>query len=552
MFNDQSRCYLPWVIGDWYLFGRSSLEFGYYVRVVASLSLPRYNTPHMSIRNILLSFMLIASVASAAGADETTDQAVWLLQKAMLVHRDHRESVLLRALRQLKDPRLEPLFTELTQKVSPYLKIHGILGLGEIATPSHIDLALVADIKDTGTQAQLIVAAIDADLLTTADAEQLMKWPGLDPAIGVLVATKLFVDHQKVDPAVLAEAVKSSNDALRGMAAILQVELGQADAMKILDQINASDAANRDDVRRLLLQTIMKYEFKEFAGWAMNIARQQDLDRSVSYQALRAAMMFNVPDAVNLWMQRYDSADSGAERLRLSMLAVDIAEKLDPRVFQSMLNDDMDVIRQIGVVGTALAGGKSLSGPGVAEMVKLLQLNNVLASRWTLQWAVKTAEKDIPLARPLLVAVVQAAEPDEVRSKAWRLESAVIATQKIDELDPDAAPILAALFQRSSILTQEAMLMGLIRSTADHPEKVIAGLDKFASHEANAMALLLRAKHTDKLPPDQLEQLSLIVRGGARLQEPLQIQAAWTYLKLTGQDRVAIATVLGGGTSRTP
>jgi hypothetical protein len=125
------------------------------------------------------------------------------------------------------------------------------------------------------------------------------------------------------------------------------------------------------------------------------------------------------------------------------------------------------------------------------------------------------------------------------------LESAVLATQKLDELDPDADPILAALFKRSAILTQEAMLMGLIRSSADHPEKIIGDIAKFASPEGNSMALLLRAKHTDKLSPEQAEQLALIVRGSG-LQEPLRVQAAWTYLKLTGQDRVALVSVLGG------
>jgi len=108
--------------------------------------------------------------ASRVRSDETVDAAVWLIEQATLIHRDGRHNVLLRSLRQLEDPRLEPLFSELTQRRHPGLKIHGILGLAEIKNPAKLDMALVADIKDTAVQAQLLSAAIDSDLLTTADA----------------------------------------------------------------------------------------------------------------------------------------------------------------------------------------------------------------------------------------------------------------------------------------------------------------------------------------------------------------------------------------------
>ena len=79
----------------------------------------------------------------------------------------------------------------------------------------------------------------------------------------------------------------------------------------------------------------------------------------------------------------------------------------------------------------------------------------------------------------------------------------------------------------------------------DEPEALcLAGFDEFASKLSREMALLLRAKHGEALGPERLEQLALIVKGGAGLREPLRLQAAWAYLKQTRQEQVALADVL--------
>ena len=93
-------------------------------------------------------------------------------------------------------------------------------------------------------------------------------------------------------------------------------------------------------------------------------------------------------------------------------------------------------------------------------------------------------------------------------------------------------------------LGSEAMLMGLIRSSAADAHLGIEGVTDFASDTASTLALLLRAKHGAKLDAGQMERLGLIVRGGAGLQPPLRIQASWIYGKLTGQDKVYLASVL--------
>ncbi len=498
-----------------------------------------------------------ASAQDDGTAEKTVEQAVWLLQKSTLVHRNGMHNILLRALRQMGDPRLEPLFGELVQRSHPGLKIHGILGMAEIDDPPKLDLALVADINSTAVQAQLVSAAIDSELLTDADARQLASWPTLDPAVRVLVTSQLVAAKQDVDPVLLDEAMKSDNAALRAMAALLKAQTGDAAAMQHLQATDAQAGVERDSVRALLLQTAMRYDFAVVGPWAMKMLNEDDMNRSIAYQALRAALMFDAPGAVNTWMHRFDTAGGEAERLRLAVLALDIADRLDPRIFQPMLSHEDNLLQQIGKVGTAIANGR----PAAEAVAELVRMNNVLASRWAAQHALDLAAEAPERARPMLIAIIEVADDDKLiaaapdtkpRFTAQRLEHAVAAVQKLHEHDPQGPTMLSSMIRKAPVLLQEAMLMGLIRSDGESPDAVVEGMSEFKSTAAGAMATLLRAKHAASLTDAQREELSLIVRGGAQLREPLRIQAAWTYLKLTQQDRVALAKVLGGGLPAKP
>lgn len=498
---------------------------------------------------IMLRFRPTALVAAAllvclaagplAAKDETAESAVWLLKKATLVHRDGMHNILLRALRQLDDPDLKPLFSDLVQKQHPVLKIHGILALGEIDTNDHIDLALVADVKNTATQAQLVSSALEADLLSVEQCKQLIAWPGLDEAVKVIVATKLVHHKQLTDQSVLTAAIASDNMALRSMAALLKLELGDAAAAKHLDELNLSDQSIRETVQIMLLQTAVRYEFASIAPWALKLADDPTTEQNLAFLALRTAMRFKAPGAAESWERLFKSTIGPADRLRLAVLALDVAERLEPAVFDALATDTDEVIRQMGVVGKLRAAGQ----PAGAEVLKLLAMNNLLASQWALQHALEIPHEQ---GRELLVGIIFNAEGGEnpERFRGQRLENSVLAAERMAEKDADAATLIPHLLQNTPSLTQEAILVGLIRSKVD-ARPMIAPITKWPNDTAEYLALLLKIKNGEQPTPEQMQSLAMIVRGGAKLQDPLRIQAAWLYLKLTQQDRFALANVLG-------
>lgn len=491
-------------------------------------------------RYIVLTLLTVTLAAQTTFADDATDQAIWQLQKAMLVHRNGDHNLLLRALRQMHDPKLEPLFSELVQRRHPGLKIHGILGLAEIADPPHLDLAIVADIKEASTQAVLIGQAIDDDLLTADDAEQLVRWPGLDPSVRVLVVGKLVAEKRRVDPATLDAAVADGNLALRGMAALLQLQLGKAEARKTLDGLNASDAPRKENARALILQSALKYEFDKVGGWALSVAKEKDVDRAIGRQGLRVAMRFNTPGAVELWNQRLHATTSEAERTRLALLALDIADRLEPEVFNSLAGDEVAVIDAIGLAGRAIAQ----KAPAADALIELVAQNNYIASGWVLSYAEEHFTEDPEGMRRVLAAMIRDGDNEESRFRAHRLKLAALAAENLHELDKRGGETIRTLMNDSSDLLQEVMLMGLIRSAGHNPQRVIEGM-RFEGRTARSLALLLRCKHAKQITDEDARALALVMSGGGGLEDPLRLQAAWTYLKLTHQDRVALARVLG-------
>lgn len=488
---------------------------------------------------LLVVLMTFAVPRLAFALDDTGRSATWMLQRAALVQQNGAHNVLLRALRQMRDPELQPLFEHLVEHEHPGLQIHGILGLGEIDPDRRIDLDLLASLDEPAAQAQLVSSAVENDLLSMEACRQLMASDVLDPAVKIIVATRLVSEGVEVDGAVLAEALEGENEAMAGMAALLQMEQGDPAAVAHLDELNGSDGAGRDNVRAMLLQTAIRFEFQAVGPWALEVAREPRTNSSLRLLALRTAMRFNAPQARQAWTQRFQSSTSAAERIRMAVLAMDLADQLEPTFFEPMLEDDQSLVQKMGQVGRQMAAGESAR----EAMLDLLEQNNLLTSKWVLEHA-----KELPIDEglPLLVGVVLAAEddPNPRRFRGQRLENTVLAAEDIADRAERAPTLVPQLIESSPAMTQEAILMGLIRSERDEPHALIGDIHAWPSDTAESLALLLKTKHG--VEPDErgMQDLALIVRGGAGLQEPLRIQAAWLYLKLTGQKEEALVSVL--------
>ncbi|MCC7192541.1 MAG: hypothetical protein IT444_07130 [Phycisphaeraceae bacterium] len=504
----------------------------------------RTKFPRFSLLLLTLIFPLlngnVFADTSKTEAAETLDSAVFLLKESMMVTRDGRHNDLLRALRQLADPELEPFFSELSQSEHPTLKIHGLLGLAECSENKELDLVRVSDIKNPALQAEVISAAMDSEILSDEQAKKLVEWPGLDNGVKVVVAQQLVQKKLISNTDFLQEAAKSDNIGRKGMALLLLTQLGDTNAANELMNIDSSTDSRRDAVREMLLQAALRYEYDRIAPWAMRVANEPNVGAKLGLIALRTAMRFKSPGADDLWRRQFQSTDSAAQKVRLAVIALQLSTWIDASVFNTLTTSDDVLIKQMGLVGRAIASKQSVVEPTIA----LIKLGHSLSNIWIISHLRRFASKEDALA--ILPAIVQAAGPEPARGRAERLDEAVMATRLLVELDtPAAVKALRPILEdphTDSVLAQ-VILVGLVRSDKGTPADVIAGLPPFSDLNTNNLALVVLAKGGAKLTPDQLQGLSLVVRGGGIRQDSVRLQAAWTYLKITKQTRTALASI---------
>ncbi len=474
--------------------------------------------------------------------DETARSAALLLRRCIAVDRQGLHEMMLSTIRHLRDPALEPLFHRLTQSPHPALKVHGFLGLARCDPNQQLDMIRIAALKDPAIQAQVISAAMDDKLLTNQQSQQLLDWPGLDTGVKIIVAAQLVQSQQFSDIQLLRQAMSSDNLARKGLAALLMLQLGHDQGLDDLYQLDQSEDRQRDQVRRMLLETALRYDLNGVAPWATRVSSEPNVLPKLGLLALRVAMRFGSPGAIDLWRHQFESATDPARRTRLALLAMALSPWLDPGLFQPWVNDQDPLVRRIFRTGLAIASDHQID----AAVVGLIEMHHPLMNRWALSYARQHATDDH--AQVILLGLIMAFEDRNVTGRNEPVNEVVQAARVLHERCPQAAvallrPILAE--GHTDPLLAEGILMGLLLSTQPHPDRVLAGLPGSDNPRVHNLAILLLAKHGQTLSDSQARQLQVLVRGGGGIGQAMRLQAAWAYLKQTQQSQRALATALG-------
>ena len=493
----------------------------------------------------LLAFVFAIAAAprqTHAQADPIYDSSVYLLRSTQILDQRGEFSVLLRALRQLQDPDLAPLFKEMLLAEHRIMRIHGILGLAEIDPAKQVDLKLLADVKDATMQSELIGAALDSELLNVANAKQLLAWPAMELDAKVVIATHLLEKKEFNDVALLKKAADTTNLARKGIVALLLTQLGDAAGAEMLDAVDKSTEPARDGVRSLILQTAFRFKFERIAPWAAKLGKEAVAKETLALLAMRTAIRFGDQTSLASCLAQYKVVTDDADRMRLAVSLLNLAQHVDPTTFDAMAASTEPLTRQMGVTGKAVASKKNVS----AEVGKLIAFGFPVANGWALGYANFHASPED--ARQIFTDLILSYERGPAKNKAQRLDEVITATQFFSEKDPAGAMlVLKPILMRDATDKQllQGILVGLIRSLKGEPHKIVADITTpFTDINANALRLLLLAKHNVALDAGQLKDLGLLVRGGGSLPETLRVQAGWVYLKQTKQTAKALEQAL--------
>jgi hypothetical protein len=197
-----------------------------------------------------------------------------------------------------------------------------------------------------------------------------------------------------------------------------------------------------------------------------------------------------------------------------------------------------------------IAAGKTISGGGDPSdsLADLLDLGHMKTTAWAMDYLEKLPPEQASRVYAHLIDRLAGATVPQSDAVAL----AVQAASKLYEIKPDMVLERLSAAEDDSLL-QQALLLGLFETKSPAVGQAAAALRRIGSGRADSLALLLMAKHSQPLTPQDIEQLGTIAAGGGRVSEILQVQAAWLYFKHTGQIETALAAVFADSqTSKSP
>jgi len=466
---------------------------------------------------------------------------VFVLQLATETSRSGFHNVVLRSLRQLRDPQLKPLYEYLSTRDELSLRVHGILGLAEISEDRHLDLRHVAAIDSPHIQAELLGAAQDSDLLTVDQAEEMTNWADLDSGVALVLAARLIQEGRWKDMEPLKEGLNADLQPRRALAAALLTQLGDNSGENILNALVSDPSPKSQQTMQMMLNSALRWEMDKLGPWAMRIAEDPSRHLKDRVFALSVAMRFDVAGSEALWQQLYESSTEPAQRNRLAIAALKLSPWIGPTVFEQLQNEEDPLLSAIGNAGFAVSNQQ-----GVAEaVVGLVEQTHPLCNDWALGYAAEKAnETDQEL---IFLALILAFEQGDQRGSELRLDYAITATQGlVEHVQNNPQKYLRPILHNveTSEKLRMGMLLGLIRAREGDASGVIAGWKDTNLPTLDGLALLLRAKVGQPLTDEELDKLGLMARGGGGIDLGLRVQAVWSYLKLTDQADLALQQVL--------
>ncbi len=455
------------------------------------------------------------------------------VRDAVIVRSDGGHHLLLKSLRQLRDPTLRPLFQTLTQADHWTLQLDGVLGLAELERGA-VDPFLIEQIRDPRDRSAAIRAALALELVGSDEAAEMLGWKALSPEDAVsLLATRARLGGT-VDSAMLEELRSNEDAEVSAVASLLLAELRSDFAL--LEPIRERLARLAPDRRRSTAVSVAQVAERQRAEVASGLlaewALSEDSDRSTRLACL-AAMLAIDPDAgLEVWSTIFARETTVSGRLRAALLLL-TAEVTVPPPMISMLRGEGEVLEALADAAESINSGEG----------QLEALRRVIdgGHRLSIAWAMTALLHQPPeVAGPLYESLVR--ELVEDRLDAPLLPVAIEATTRLVEVAPDRLAVLLAEAGSRSETLLEALLVGVLASEdRDAAASVARPTLGSASRRCDSLALLAVARTDGELSSEELARLGIAAAGGGRLDPALQIQAAWIFLRRSGRLDSAIA-----------
>ena len=490
-------------------------------------------------RLLLIAAPTLVLLVAATVADRAVEASIRHLRRAVVVRPDGSQLVLLSALRQLKDPTLRSFFYQLAQDDDPGLRIHAILGLGEIDESGQIDPWLIRQLASPEARYTVIATALGSDLIDTARINVLLDSEDLEPKSRVLLSAALVARGEPLEAAALARLSDNPSLITAGMVACLLVQAGDETAFSgYRARVAELPARSRNRHLVAMFERIGSHNLTETLDWVVEMLSDPNADPEVVAWGLAVVLRLDAPRGVPLWSHALGDDPQYGRCIRYARLLLGAGAAVDPAAYDRLPAGD-ELIDRMVRAGKAVSSGEDTC-PALIDLLRLAHPNT---ARWVMKAARELADEQAACVYGHVIDSVEG-DPD---GRSVRVELAINATARLFAIDADAVIDRLARAEDNS-LTQETMLMGLLESRSPLAGEAARQVKRIGFGRADSLALILIAKHATRLTPQELSELGVVAAGGGRISEVLQTQAAWLYLKHSSSIEKALAETFAEAT----
>lgn len=496
------------------------------------------------LRHVLI-FALAASAMAGTRAKATTvdhaEAAIAHLRTAVNSQRDGAHLAMLFSLRQLSDPSLKPLFERLVDHQDWQVQVHAVLGLAEIHPTRQVTSALIGRLGPIAQEA-VIASAIDLGLL---GPEQIEKVLALE-AVGDLPRLMLHAEMMLLGDGSNHERLRNllDHDDLRvaGLTAMLLAETGDINAFAQFQSRFTKAAPRLQNIAlSWLVDAARQYNITAASDWLRALYNDASISARDKQFIVLAAFEIDPTGNLDLWRDFLGQSPSYSQRVRSGFMLLAVGENAPVEAYVDLLRDsgDDELLVRMTAAGRALAMSED---PGGA-MVELLDLGHPRTTEWVMSTLHQSGDRTAERVYRHLIERSEA-EPANLRGgQAERIGLAVTAAARLFALDPEWV-VAKLLNSDTKPVVQQALLLGMFESDSPRAGEAAAALTVVGVGREASLRTLLIAKHAETLSEEDLRQLGIIAGGGGRVSEVLRTQAAWLYLKHTGETERAIERLL--------
>ena len=292
-------------------------------------------------RLLLIAAPTLVLLVAATVADRAVEASIRHLRRAVVVRPDGSQLVLLSALRQLKDPTLRSFFYQLAQDDDPGLRIHAILGLGEIDESGQIDPWLIRQLASPEARYTVIANALGSDLIDTARINVLLDSEDLEPKSRVLLSAALVARGEPLEAAALARLSDNPSLITAGMVACLLVQAGDETAFSgYRTRVAELPASRRNRHLVVMFELIGSHKLTETLDWVVEMLSDPNADPEVVAWGLAVVLRLDAPRGVPLWSHALGDDPPYGRCIRYARLLLGAGAAVDPAAYDRLPTGD--------------------------------------------------------------------------------------------------------------------------------------------------------------------------------------------------------------------